>query len=166
MKIELMEKFREIKIFLFDLDGVLLHGTEIGDECIIRCKNAAEEFKKLGVMFGIVTARKEDEQLARLKAIDNCYVFSSTIDKVTSTGKFLESNNIDYCNVFYIGDELLDVPLLSKCGVSCAPQNAKREVKRSVTLVTKSEHCEGLLDEIINYFRNSKEAVSHATKYK
>jgi 3-deoxy-D-manno-octulosonate 8-phosphate phosphatase (KDO 8-P phosphatase) len=165
MKIELMEKFREIKIFLFDLDGVLIKGNEIDEACSCRIRRAAEEFKILGAMFGIVTAKKEDESILQLKSINNCYVLSSSIDKVTMTGKFLETKNIDYRNVFYIGDGLLDVPLLMKCGVSCAPKNAKREVKRGVTFISKSDNCEDLLDEIINYFRKSKEAASRATKY-
>jgi 3-deoxy-D-manno-octulosonate 8-phosphate phosphatase (KDO 8-P phosphatase) len=165
MKIELLRKFREIKIFLFDLDGVLLKGTEIDEACFERIKRAAGELGKLGAMFGIVTARNEDESLKRLRLFDNCYVLSSSIDKVTITDKFLRANNILYKNVFYIGDSLLDVPLLMQCGVSCAPKNAKREVKRSVSFVSKSDNCEDLLGEIINYFRESKEAASHATKY-
>jgi 3-deoxy-D-manno-octulosonate 8-phosphate phosphatase (KDO 8-P phosphatase) len=164
MKTELVEKFREIKIFLFDLDGVLLDGTEINEECITSCKKAADEFKNLGVMFGIVTARKEDEQLLKLKSINNCYVFASSIDKVTSTKIFFEDNNINYTEVFYIGDDLLDVPLLSKCGISCAPHTAKRQVKRGVTFVAKAECCKDLLNEIIDYCKISKEEVSHATK--
>ena len=165
MKNELADKFRNLKIFLFDLDGVLTSEHAPVENCLYRVEKAASEFKKLGALFGIVTARDEDEFLAKLKLIDNCVIFSSSINKVLITQKYLSENNIDYKNVFYIGDDILDIPLLRECGVSCAPKNSKREVKRCVTFVSKTDNCDDLLDEIINLYKRSKEAPGRATKY-
>ncbi len=163
MRSELGARIRELKIFLFDLDGVLRSDNASFENCYSRVSRAAREFKNLGTLFGIVTAGKEDEHLSRLRSIENCIVFSSSIDKVSLTRQFLEEKNIDYKNVFYIGDDLLDIPLLRQCGVSCAPRNAKREVKRSVSFIAKAESCDDLLDEIINLFKRSKEAANRAT---
>jgi 3-deoxy-D-manno-octulosonate 8-phosphate phosphatase (KDO 8-P phosphatase) len=165
MRSELIAKLRELKIFLFDLDGVLMNDNVPFENCFERVERAAKEFTSLGVLFGIVTAGKEDEYLRSLRSIENCIVFSSSIDKVSSTQQFLKENNIEYKNVFYIGDDLLDIPLLRECGVSCAPKNAKREVKRCVSFIAKADSCDDLLDEIINTFKKSKEAASRATKY-
>jgi len=165
MQNEIEEKFRDLRIFLFDLDGVLMSESITQEKCFDEIKNAAGEFKSLDALFGIVTARQQNEYLTKLASIDNCLIFSSSIDKVSSTEKFLRERNIDYKNVFYIGDDLLDIPLLRKCGVSCAPKNAKREVKRSVSFVSKADNCVDLLNEIINLFKMSKEAARRATKY-
>jgi 3-deoxy-D-manno-octulosonate 8-phosphate phosphatase (KDO 8-P phosphatase) len=116
-------------------------------------------------MFGIVTARADDKLIKKLKSFENCYVLNGSLAKVSMTNEFLLSNSIDYQNVFYMGDGILDIPLLQKCGLSCAPKSARREVKRAVSFSTNADNCEEFLKEILSYYKKSKEPVSRATKY-
>ena len=164
MKSEIAAKFSAIKVFLFDLEGVLLKNNLLGDQCFRAIKNASDEFQKLGVRFGIITARKTDDVINKLKTIDGLKVISSSLDKVSAAEKFLDSISLDYGNAFYIGDDLLDIPLLKKCRVSAAPSSCRREVKREVTFVSKSESCADLLNEIITYYMKSRETAKRATK--
>ncbi len=163
MKSEIETKFNGIKIFLFDLEGVLLKNNLPDDRCFKAIKNASDEFQRLGVRFGIVTARKADDVIEKLKTIDGLKVISSALDKVSAVEKFLDTVSLDYGNVFYIGDDLLDIPLLKKCRVSAAPSTSRREVKREVTFVSKSESCVELLNEITGYLLRSKEIEKRAT---
>lgn len=165
MKSELLNKFREIKIFLFDLEGVLLNDGESIEKCTESVAKISNDFKQLGVMFGIVTARADDKLIKKLKSFENCYVLNGSLAKVSMTNEFLLSNSIDYQNVFYMGDGILDIPLLQKCGLSCAPKSARREVKRAVSFSTNADNCEEFLKEILSYYKKSKEPASRATKY-
>ncbi|MCX6170569.1 MAG: HAD hydrolase family protein [Ignavibacteriales bacterium] len=165
MKSELLNKFREIKIFLFDLDGVLMNDGESAEKCTESVAGICNEFKLLDAMFGIVTARSDDKLIDKLKTIENCFVLNGTLDKVSMVNVFLNSRSIIYQNVFYMGDSILDIPLLQKCGLSCAPKSARREVKRAVSFSTNADNCEELLKEILNYYKKSKEPASRATKY-
>jgi 3-deoxy-D-manno-octulosonate 8-phosphate phosphatase (KDO 8-P phosphatase) len=165
MKTELLKKFREIKIFLFDLEGVLLNDESAAEKCLDFVAKICSDFKNLGVMFGIVTARTDDKLIKKLKTIDNCFVLNGSLAKVSMTNEFLQTYSIDYQNVFYMGDGILDIPLLQKCGLSCAPKSARREVKRAVSFSSNSENCEELLNEILSYYKKSKEPASRATKY-
>ncbi len=165
MKSELLNKFREVKIFLFDLEGVLLNDGESTEKCIDSVAKICNDFKQLGVMFGIVTARTDDKLIKKLKSFENCHVLNGSLAKVSMTNEFLLSNSIDYQNVFYMGDGILDIPLLQKCGLSCAPKSARREVKRAVSFSTNADNCEELLKEIFSYYKKSKESASRATKY-
>lgn len=165
MKNELLNKFKEIKIFLFDLDGVLMHDGESIEKCTDTVAKISDDFKQLNILFGIVTARAEDKLINKLKTIENCSVLNGSLDKVSMTNKFLLSKEIDYQNVFYMGDGILDIPLLQKCGLSCAPKSARREVKRAVSLSLNADNCEELLREILGYYKKSKESSNRATKY-
>lgn len=165
MKNEVLSKIREIKLFLFDLEGVLLNGNTPFDKCFNSISKMCSEFNVLGLKFGIVTARLEDELIKKLKSIENCIVLSGSLAKVDMTDNFLHEHSINYRNVFYMGDDLLDIPLLQKCGLSFAPKSARREVKRAVTLTTSAYGCEEILEEIFNLLKNIKEPASRATKY-
>ncbi|MFA7227587.1 MAG: HAD hydrolase family protein [Melioribacteraceae bacterium] len=165
MKIETLLKFRDIKIFFFDLEGVLLNDNSPHEKCVGAIEKYCQNFNRLGAGFGIVTAREDDELIRSLKAVKGCFVISGSVAKVSRTDKFLKSISIDYDNVFYMGDELLDVPLLQKCGLSCAPKRARREVKRVVSFTSSSDRCEDVLKEIFNHFKKSKEPASRATKH-
>ncbi|PKL82980.1 MAG: hypothetical protein CVV24_07335 [Ignavibacteriae bacterium HGW-Ignavibacteriae-3] len=165
MKIETLLKFRDVKFFLFDLEGVLLHNGASSEKCLSSIAAACRTLNELGCNFGIVTARDDDELIKSLKSIDGCHVLSGSVAKVSMTDLFLKSRSVDYKHVFYMGDELLDIPLLQKCGLSCAPKHARREVKRVVSFISSSEKCEELLMEIINHYKKSKEPAGRATQH-
>jgi 3-deoxy-D-manno-octulosonate 8-phosphate phosphatase (KDO 8-P phosphatase) len=164
MNDEILLRLSKVKLFLFDLEGVLKHADSPDEKCVELIGNACREFSSLGLKFGIVTARKDDDFISKLKSNKGCNVLASALDKVTAVNEFLKVNSLDFESVFFIGDDLLDIPLLNKCGVSAAPGNARREVKRVVNFVVKSTKCEDLIQEVIITFKNSKEKVGDSTK--
>ena len=108
----------------------------------------------MGARFGIVTSRN-DELVSKLKTHGDCIFLSASLNKVKMVDEMLKDKKVDYQNVFYIGDDLLDIPLLQKSGVSCVPRDGRREVKRVASFVSKSNSGE-VLQEIIDYFKESK----------
>jgi len=159
MKNEILTKIKEIKIFLFDLEGVLLNDNITADKLFNLLSAKVKEFDRYGLKFGIITAREEDDLINKLKLIENCNVVASSLDKVSSADNFLTTNSIDYKNVFYIGDDLLDIPLLKKCRLTSAPTNGRREVRRIVNFVVKSKNPEDILNEILSLIKKSNETV-------
>jgi len=164
MKSEILTLMKEIKIFLFDLDGVLLNGNTTPDKLFDLLSAKIKEFNRYGLKFVIITAREDGDLINKLKAIENCYVISSSLDKVSSADNFLTTSSVDYKNVFYMGDDLLDIPLLKKCRLSSAPLSGRREVKRIVNFVTKSNDPENILNEIISLFKKSMEIETSVAK--
>jgi YrbI family 3-deoxy-D-manno-octulosonate 8-phosphate phosphatase len=159
MKSELLQKFSEIQIFLFDLEGVLIpknfaESFENEEVLFQKLSNGCEQFKSLGAKFGIVSSR-DDELISKIKMKDNCILLSASLNKVKLVDELLCEKKIDYKNVFYIGDDVLDIPLLQKSGLSSTPKDGRREVKRVVSFVTKNNSGE-VLQEIIDYFKESK----------
>lgn len=156
MKKEILSKLGNIKLFLFDLEGVLLHNGDSNDFLIGEVKGAAEKFSKLNLNFGIVTAREEDELIKELQKIEGCVVMHSSLEKVAVVAELIKKLSIDCSNVFYIGDGVLDIPLLQKCGLSAAPMNAKRDVKRVVDITMLSDNAMVLFKEIFTMIEKLK----------
>lgn len=159
MKNDILAKLRDIKLFLFDLEGVLIskngnNGADIENKLVNQIKLACEEFTHRNVKFGIVTASNES-MLKSIKENSNCIVLSNSINKVKMVDDFLKHDTIDYKQVLYIGDDILDIPLLQKVGISGTPRDGRREVKRVVSFTTKSNSGE-VLPEIIDYLKQTK----------
>lgn len=159
MKSELIKKFSSISIFLFDLEGVLIpknfiESPESIDGLIKKLHSGCEQFKDHGAKFGVVTSR-DDELVSKLKTEGDCILLSASLDKVQMVDDLLVKLNTDYKNIFYIGDDLLDIPLLQKSGLSATPKDGRREVKRITTFTTKNNSGQ-VLQEIIDYFKESK----------
>lgn len=159
MKLDLLQKFSEIKLFLFDLEGVLIAKDYTEEdynelEFFNKLQKACLEFKKLGVEFGIVTA-SQSEIVSRIKNSNSCIVLSDSINKVALVDNLIISKNLSYDELFYIGNDLLDIPLLQKCKIAATPKDGRREVKRVVTFTTKN-NSGNVLNEIIDYFKQSK----------
>ncbi|NMB82340.1 MAG: HAD family hydrolase [Ignavibacteria bacterium] len=88
MKNELLKIISEVKLFLFDLDGVLVHKNNLTDEeknvVIEELKIFCNELSKLGLKFGIVTARDKDSLITELEKVENIFLISSTLEKVNA----------------------------------------------------------------------------------
>ena len=130
---DIKQKIANVKIFLFDLDGVLILNKDKNEDVLLNCvKEFTKKLKSKKYYAGIITQRKEDELTNNLTAIDNCIVITSSFNKVGGVQEILKQLNLTFSNVLYIGDDMLDIPLLQKAGIAIAPNSARREVKRIV----------------------------------
>jgi len=163
MKTEVLARINGIKLFLFDLEGVLHNDNSEEEKCVDSITKMCFEFNALGLKFGIVTGRKEDGLIDSIKSIPGCIVLAGSLAKVEVTDKLLHSLSLDYKDVFYMGDDLLDIPLLQKCGLSFAPKSARREVKRAATFTTSASGCEEILTEIYDFLKKIKEPAGSGT---
>ncbi|MEG8946890.1 HAD hydrolase family protein [Rosettibacter firmus] len=160
MNKEIINKIKEIRLIIFDLEGVLLTQANLDENIISQLvssiEKAVEDFQKRNINIAIITARPEDELIERLKQISNCTILSSSLDKVTAAEKILAEKKLNCNNVFFIGDGILDIPLIKKCGLSAAPKTAKREVKREVDLIINSNGYNEIFTEIMNLIDMAK----------
>lgn len=143
---------KKIKLFLFDLEGVLVP-KNVSNDALILEKNitAIKKFfgtlNTMGFYCGIVTLRNEDFLIEQLKQIPQCAVITSTFDKLTPVEELLTEKGLTFENLFYMGDDMFDIPLLQKAGYSAAPSNAHKEAKRTVKQVITY----AIVEDLFNY---------------
>jgi len=146
-------KLKNIKLFLFDLEGVLNSQDNLNG-VIDQLQSVCEELCRDKIRVGILTASDDMQLLDKIKSVSGCLVLASSLDKISYVEKLLIEYDQQFENVFYIGDEILDVPLLSRVGFSAAPGNARREVKRVVDYVCDASDGENILIEILDLYKN------------
>jgi len=150
---EIVNKLNDIKIFMFDLDGVLLKSSQDKENIYRQMKNFCNALESENRFTGIITAGNESELTQNLNGLENCFVLTSSFNKEKVMKEKLDELGLDFENLFYMGDGILDIMLLRKAGLSCAPSNARREVKRTVDIILDEEESNNILDTILQLSR-------------
>ena len=132
----LLERIRNIKILLSDVDGVLSDGK-------IYISNSGEEMKnfntkdgfgivaiqKLGVGFGVITGRESEIVNIRMKSLKARYVYQGITDKVAALMQIINESGVSADEIAYIGDDVIDITVFNHCGMSFCPRDAHPIVK-------------------------------------
>lgn len=140
---------KSTKLVLFDLDGVLIqeHRDYTLEQILKPLKKFVEELSEYGIRFAIISGRRKDEVTDFVNEY-NIPLINSSLNKVNDAEKLIKEIGIDFDEVFFMGDDILDIPLLQKVGFSASPKNARREVKRVVMKIIPAEDVEFMLNEI------------------
>ena len=85
-----------------------------------------------------------------------------TLNKTKELKKISDQINIDPKNIAYIGDGLVDIPVMEKVGLAIAVNNADKIVKSKADLVTKKNGGEGVLKEVSNFILSKQNKYEDA----
>tara|TARA_B110000467_G_C18151498_1_gene384471 strand:+ start:147 stop:662 length:516 start_codon:yes stop_codon:yes gene_type:complete len=153
------------KLVITDIDGVWTDGGMYYD-------NLGNEWKKFntadsaGILFlkfldiPVVIISGEDTEIVRRRAdkLGISHLYLGVKNKVQVAQKLCKELDVLLSEVAYIGDDINDIPLLKKVGLSAAPHNAPKYVKDVVDLKLKIKGGDGAFREfvevIINKFSN------------
>lgn len=156
MKKDLHEKAQKIKAFIFDVDGVLTDGGIILDDNGVETKRfnikdgwAIVEIKKLGFKTAIITGRTSNLVKSRMSDLKIDYLVQGALDKRQAYADFKTEFGLSDEEIAYIGDDLIDLPLLMQCGFSGAPGDGVEEVTSRVDVVMHKTGGYGAVREFI-----------------
>jgi 3-deoxy-D-manno-octulosonate 8-phosphate phosphatase (KDO 8-P phosphatase) len=127
--------FKDIKLFVLDVDGVLTDGSLIVMENaeMVRTMNVRDGYAmqlaiKKGYDIVIISGGTSTAVYQRLEKLGIKNIFLSVKDKLTLLQTYLVENNYTKEQVLYLGDDMPDVPPMAIVGLSCAPVDAVQEV--------------------------------------
>lgn len=153
----LSQKLKRIRAIILDVDGVLTDGAIIYgvDGIELKVFDSQDGYGivnaiKHGIRVGIITARGSEVVQRRAADLGIVDLYQGSIDKLTPYDKIKQKHSLEDSEVAYIGDDLLDLPLLQRVGFSAAPANAVRDVKMKVDYVAKERGGHGAVREIID----------------
>lgn len=138
-----LEKAKNIRILLLDVDGVLTDGsllyTSTGEE--IKTFNTQDGFgitllHQAGLKTGIITARKSPIVERRATELKMAHIYQGTRKKNEAFKEILKKTGIKPYEVAYMGDDWLDLSLLQQVGLALTPANGAEELKEVVHHVT------------------------------
>ena len=151
-----MTQARQVRLMIFDVDGVLTDGSlYYGPEGEpLKRFNALDGhgIKMLqqsgGVATAIITARQSPMVLRRARDLGIAHVFQDAHDKRLAFAQLLEQTGIaaDACG--YLGDDVIDLPVLTRVGFKAAVANAHHDVRTRVDYITEACGGDGAAREI------------------
>lgn len=180
---------RNIKLLLFDVDGVLTDGKiflfpvpasaqpgmqfdEPGQRpIVVEAKGfhahdgAAISIARIaGIKTGLITRRKSDTVALRGRDLKLEHVHQGIQDKLKVFREILGKEGLSASEVAFVGDDVIDLPVMRNCGFAVAVANARSEVKDDAHYVTPHAGGEGALRDVVEYILKAqgtwKRAVS------
>ena len=150
------ELFKKVTAFIFDIDGVLTDGTilALNDGLQARQMHVKDGLGlqmavKKGYKVFIISGGYSEEAKNRLERLGLNDVHIGIEDKLSFITSLLEKNNLKWEEVLYMGDDLPDLSLLEKAGLSCCPADAVSEVKSMVKYISPLNGGWGCVRDVI-----------------
>ena len=150
-----MEKAKSIQIVIFDVDGVLTDGTLYltdGNEEIKAFNSqdghSMKMLKASGVELAIITARESRCVNLRAENLNIPLIYQGEKNKLKVFEALATKLGLDMSSCAYVGDELIDLPVMTRCGLSICVSSAPSLVKKHAHYVTNLECGHGAVREI------------------
>jgi 3-deoxy-D-manno-octulosonate 8-phosphate phosphatase (KDO 8-P phosphatase) len=155
MKKNLRDKLQKIKILILDVDGVLTDGRVIMDDSGREIKNfdvrdghGLKMLQRLGIKVVLLTGRQSEVVSHRARDLGIKEIHQKVFNKKEVFVRILKKNKLTSEEVAFIGDDIIDIPVLRAVGFSAAVADALAVVKKSVDYVTKYKGGRGAVREV------------------
>ena len=159
----LKDRAKQIKLLALDVDGVLTQGdlTFSQDGIEYKTFNVKDGqglvcFKNAGFVIAIITARQNGTVEHRAKTLGIQELHQGVKYKLGVLETLLEKYNLAFENIAYVGDDLPDICILEKVGLSCCPNDAVDEVKEVAIFKSKFNGGKGAVREVCDFILKSK----------
>src|ERR1019366_6074264 len=155
MSLTAEERARRIKIVLFDVDGVLTDGSiwivpvplAAPDATVstrmVEVKGfsahdgAGMTLARLGGMkLGVITKRISETVALRMRDLKIEFVYQGEAFKMRPLREIMEKEGVTLDEIAYVGDDVVDLPVMRQCGFAVAVANARQQVKDEAHYVT------------------------------
>ena len=151
----ILEKAAKIKLLIFDVDGVLTDGSlRIGDDgqeykaFFSKDGLGMKMLQKTGVKIAIITARSSNVVTQRMQSLDIKHVYQGQSEKLPAFEKILTELALSSEQVAYVGDDVVDLPVMLNVGLSITVADAHHLVKEHAHWQTPSAGGRGAAREV------------------
>jgi 3-deoxy-D-manno-octulosonate 8-phosphate phosphatase (KDO 8-P phosphatase) len=149
-------KARKIRMLLLDVDGVMTDGGILLGSGSLELKkfNAHDGMgialaKAAGLLIGILTGRDSEAVRRRVRELEIDEIQQGTIDKEKGYEAVLKKYGLRDEEIAYIGDDLLDIPILRRAGLPICVADGVEEAKKVSYYVTQKKGGEGAVREAV-----------------
>lgn len=153
----------DVKLLVLDVDGVLTDGSIILD-------NNGNEYKSFhvrdghgirmlisaGIQVAIITGRHSKVVERRAHELGIVEVFQKCFHKVSAYEGLLKKYSLSDKQAAYIGDDIVDAPIMARVGMPVAVADADEEIKKYAVLVTRNRGGRGAVREVSDFILHAK----------
>lgn len=152
---EVLEKAKNIQVVIFDVDGILTDGTlyltDGGEEIKAFNSHDGHGMKMLktnAVELAIITSRESRCVELRAENLGISLIYQGAKNKLQVFEVLLTKLGLDVSACAYVGDDVIDLPVMLRCGLSICVPAAPALVKKQAHYVTRLEGGHGAVREV------------------
>jgi 3-deoxy-D-manno-octulosonate 8-phosphate phosphatase (KDO 8-P phosphatase) len=164
------ERAKKIKVLIFDVDGVLTDGQIIvvpdsagPDAKGIEVKGFAAHdglgitlARLAGIRVGVITKRVSQTVAIRARDLKLEFVYQGQAHKMNAIREILTLAGITIDELAYVGDDIIDLPVMRACGLAIATANARPQVKEMAHFTTSNPGGHGAGRDAIDFILNAR----------
>lgn len=155
---DILTRARRVRLAIFDVDGVLTDGSlylsDSGEEMKAFNTQDGHGMKMLqatGVELAIITGRSSRCVELRARNLGISLLFQGASDKLAVYRDLIASLGLSPEETAYMGDDLIDLPVMRQCGFALAVPDAPDVVKRHAHYVTRRQGGRGAVREACEF---------------
>ena len=154
--VHLFDKLKAVRAFILDVDGVMtdniVHVTESGEQ--LRRMNIRDGLGikialKNGFPVCIITGGRSQGVIKRLSGLGVEHIYSGIEDKWPVFVQFLQTFGLKASEICYMGDDLPDLQILRKVGLSACPADSVPEVLNTVDYISPVAGGAGCVRDVV-----------------
>ena len=160
---DIIEKAKQIELVIFDIDGVMTDGSLFFD-------NNGDEYKafnsldghglrmlqECGVRVAVITGRKSELVKHRMNDLGVTLLYQGYRDKIPAFESLLKEVQLEKNQITYVGDDVVDLPVMSQLDFTIAVHNAHPFVKKHAQWVTERSGGHGAVREVCEFILEAK----------
>jgi 3-deoxy-D-manno-octulosonate 8-phosphate phosphatase (KDO 8-P phosphatase) len=150
-----LEKAKDIKLLILDVDGVLTDGRIVIDDrgvetkCFdVRDGHGIKLLKRADIEVIFITGRESEVVSHRARELGIDTVYQNIHDKLEVYQAILDERGLKDGNIGFVGDDLIDLPVLKRVGFSAVVADGIEELKPYADYVSRNKGGRGAVREI------------------
>lgn len=152
---DIRERAARIRLAIFDVDGVLTDGSlYLGDNgqeykaFHSRDGHGMVMLRQTGVELAVITGRSSEVVRLRMEGLGVSHVYQGRREKLPAYRELLDTLRLDDAQVAYMGDDVVDLPILERVGLAVAVADAHPLVRRCAHWCTQAPGGRGAVREL------------------
>lgn len=152
---DMNDRLARIRLLLLDVDGVMTDGRIVFDSNGVETKffnvkdgHGIKMVQRAGIEVGIISGRESVVVANRAAELAIDRVYQKALDKLTPYREILAATGLKDEEVAFMGDDVIDIPVLSRVGFAAAPADAVAEVYPHVHFVSSARGGWGAVREL------------------
>lgn len=149
------EKLRQIELLLLDVDGVMTDGGIIYDANGLEIKvfnvkdgHGIKMLQRHGIQVGVITGRTSAVVEIRARELGIELLYQGSLRKLESYADVQRRTGLDDSRIAYMGDDVIDVPVMRRAGFAAAPPDSLPEALAVADYVTSRPGGKGAVREV------------------
>jgi 3-deoxy-D-manno-octulosonate 8-phosphate phosphatase (KDO 8-P phosphatase) len=161
--IKIIEKAKKLKLLILDVDGVLTDGKLFFDNqgneyksFHARDGHGIKLLRQTGVEVAVISGRKSNSVALRMKNLGIEHVYQGHEHKHGAFNEIIEKLGITPEQAAHVGDDLLDLPIMTRVGLAIAVADANFAVKQHADWCTTLPGGQGAVREVCDFIMHAQ----------